>query len=93
MAANTQEKRRTLARNAVTQVTLAMNAHRILLDLLEEVSLSGLTFTDADFDGVQGLQHLDATTFNAIGPALQAVDTTLRTNSQAHLRAYLKLIA
>jgi hypothetical protein len=93
MAINTTAKKQKLARDAVHQVTQFAHAHRILIDLLDEVQQSGVVFVDADFDGVVGLQHLDAATFNAIGASITAIQATLQANSAAHWKAYLKLIA
>ena len=93
MAVNQQEKRRKLARDVITQATALANAQRTLLEQLDEATMAGLVFVDADFAGIAGLQHLDATSFNAIGSVITAVDGTLKANSQAHWRTLLKMIA
>lgn len=93
MTINQTEKRQKLARDTITQVTAFYRSHEALIDLLDQVVASGVTFVDADFDGVAGLKHLDAATFNAIGASITAVEGLLRANSAAHWKAYGKLIA
>lgn len=93
MAVNQQAKRRALAKKVVTQATLLADAERELKKQLEEATRAGLVFIDADFDGQVGLQHLDATSFNAISGVITAVDTTLSANNNAHWATLLKMIA
>jgi hypothetical protein len=95
MAIDQTEKKRTLAKNTVTQVTALLNAHRALVDILEEATMSGMMFVDTDFE-VDGLRHLDAVTFNALGTpnggAIGAIDTVLRANNAAHFKTFAKVI-
>lgn len=92
MAIDQTDKRRKLARDAITQVTAFVNAHQNLMDLLDQVTSTGVTFVDADFTDQAGLRHLDAATFNAIGVPINAVEGLLRANSAAHWKAYTKLM-
>lgn len=92
MAIDQTAKRQKLARDAVTQVTAFVNAHQTLMDLLDQVASTGVVFVDSDFT-IDGLRHLDAATFNAIGTPINAVETLLRASSAAHWKAYTKLIA
>ena len=49
--ADQTEKRRELARRAVTHATLLANAERELTKLLQEATDAGLVFVDTDFTG------------------------------------------
>lgn len=70
MAIDQTEKRRTIARTAASVAPQLMDV-LYQIDALRARRESGgpggtpLAFTDADFTGVAGLQHLDAATINA----------------------------
>jgi hypothetical protein len=80
MAINQTEKRQTLARQCVQTAPLLMNV-LYSLDALRAQRANGgpaggpLVFTDADFAGVSGLQHLDAATINAFFAAIPTLLT------------------
>jgi GAF domain-containing protein len=78
MAADQQEKRRTLAKNVVTQATIFIDSHGELQQALAEATDAGLTFTDADFAGQPNLTHLDAATFNAIAAVITAMESAMQ---------------
>jgi len=60
MAVNQTEKRRALARALALKSAALMDVINGLEDLNSQYASAGLTFVDADFDGVAGLQHLAA---------------------------------
>lgn len=65
------EKRQKLAGQIIEQVSFLMQARENLVALRKQYADAGLDFTDSDFTGVSGLQHLDAA---AMGNVLSSVD-------------------
>lgn len=60
MAVSTVEKKRALARALALKAAALMDVVYGLEELNSQYASAGLTFADADFDGVAGLQHLAA---------------------------------
>jgi hypothetical protein len=80
MAIDQTEKRRNLAKRSVQHAPMLMDI-LYALDALRAMRSTGgpggtpLVFTDADFTGVSGLQHLDAATINAFFAAIPTLLT------------------
>lgn len=66
MAIDTTEKRRTAARDLITQSDQLMRSVYALRELAETVSSAGLVFDDSDFAGQPGLEHVNADTINNV---------------------------
>lgn len=85
MAIDQQQKRRKLVAQLAEQSALLMN-NLYALDALRRQRDSGgpsgaaLVFTDADFAGQVGLQHLDAATVNACFTAIPTILTAFVSN-------------
>lgn len=66
MAIDATEKRRTAARDLITQSDSLMRSINALRDLSETVASSGLVFSDSDFEGQPGLEHVDSGMINNV---------------------------
>jgi hypothetical protein len=83
MAISQVEKRRALARMLALKSAALMDVINGLEDLNSQYSAAGLTFADADFDGVAGLQHLDAATASNLLGSVVAVGKFVRGDETA----------
>lgn len=63
---DTTEKRRTAARDLITQSDLLMRSVYALRELSETVASAGLVFEDEDFAGQPGLEHVNADIINNV---------------------------
>ncbi len=63
---DTTEKRRTAARDLITQSDLLMRSVNALRELSETVASAGLVFEDEDFAGQPGLEHVNADIINNV---------------------------
>jgi len=83
MAIDQTEKRRALVRQLTQSSGLLMDVLYSLDTFRRQRDTGGpggapMTFTDADFAGVQGLQHLDAATVNACFAAIPTLLTAFQ---------------
>jgi hypothetical protein len=83
MAVNQQEKRRALARGLAAKSAALMDVIRGLEDLNQQYSGAGLAFADADFEGIAGLQHLDAASASNLLGSIVAVGKFVRGDETA----------
>ena len=60
MAANQVDKRRTLARTMFQRSAALMDILYSLEEFSAQYNSAGLLFTDEDFEGVAGVQHMSA---------------------------------
>lgn len=60
MPIDTTERRRDLARDVISLTDSLMSSLYALAQRTEEAQSAGLTFVDADFEGQEGLTHVNA---------------------------------
>ena len=94
MAINQTEKRRSLARNLAQQAAAFMDVLYRQEDLARQYSAADLTFADADFENIAGLQHLSAADITALLSAIVQMGKFVRGNATAasgnHIAAFEK---
>lgn len=81
MAINQTEKRRALARNLAAKSAALVDILNQLDDLRQQHAAAGLTFDNADFEAVAGLQHFDASTANDLIFSIEQVSKFVRGES------------
>lgn len=77
---DTTEKRRTAARDLITQSDLLMRAVYALRELTETIASAGLEFTDSDFENQPGLEHINADMMNNVLSNAAGIHTYLKEN-------------
>lgn len=65
MAVDLTDKKIAMATEAVQLAKIVMDGLARLSSLRDSLSAAGITFATADFDGLEGLEHMDGDDFTA----------------------------
>lgn len=74
-------KRQNLARALCQAAPNFMDSMRQMEGFAQQATAAGLVFSDADFNGITGLEHLNAATINTALTTIATIGNAMRTNN------------
>ena len=85
MAVNTTHRKQDFALDVQTLARQTLEIYQKIKALHSLYTDLGLSFADADFTGIGGMEHVDAATFNAALTSFIAIESLMDTNHRANL--------